>query len=528
MSIPDVRTGVPPVSARGPRAGAITALAVLCAVLAGAAVLAATRLGIGATPDTGHYLATADNVLQGRGYVRLGPETMASWPPLYPTLLAGFRLVGLDMLTGARLLNALLLALCAAAAVFWVARRTRALPWAAAAGLAVALSPPVVYSASLAVTDAPFACLVLLALWRLDVWLDTPRPATLAGSVALMAAAALLRYNGVVLIATAMLTIVALAPLPFWRRITAAAIAGAAAALPLALWFARNLLVTGTLAGPRVGSEYGVLEAGADAGYTVLSWLVPYRVLLTSRWTGLALLVLLLGALAAAAWRLKGQALGRTAATNVLFVTCFLGFMIFTFTQVSIDPLADRMLAPVYIPLVVASIATAAALFAGAPARLRMPVTAVGGLAVLLVLAVVGSRTAASVRESWAEGPGGAAHSNFNTDAWRASPTLQWAGQHLRNDMVFASAPAALYIATGANSRPMPRKHARRSPGVPHDRLPDLREQVARAGGAYLVVVEEHVPNHTFTLDELAAEFVIERVHAAADGAIYRLTPRGR
>src|SRR5687768_16443147 len=58
---------------------------VLAGVVATAVVLAGTRLGIGATPDSGHYLATAENVLAGRGFVRLGGEIMASWPPLYPT-----------------------------------------------------------------------------------------------------------------------------------------------------------------------------------------------------------------------------------------------------------------------------------------------------------------------------------------------------------------------------------------------------------------------------------------------------------
>ena len=64
----------------------LSILVAAAALLAAALILVATRLGAGATPDTGHYLATADNVLAGRGFVRMGPEIMASWPPLFPAV----------------------------------------------------------------------------------------------------------------------------------------------------------------------------------------------------------------------------------------------------------------------------------------------------------------------------------------------------------------------------------------------------------------------------------------------------------
>ena len=499
-------------------------VATLLAIAAAALVLAATRLGAGATPDTGHYLATADNVLAGRGFVRVGPEIMASWPPLYPAVLAAFGAIGVDMLAGARVFNAAMLAICAAVCVWWVAARTESLAWGAAAGAAVAVSPPLLYSATLALSDAPFAALQVLALWQLDAWLHDHRRSTLIGCITFLALACLMRYNGVVLVATAALAALALARMPAPRRIVAAALIGAASLAPLALWIARNLRLTGTPAGPRVPSQYPLADAVADAGYTVMSWFVPYRVLTTSRWTGALLLSLLIVALAALAMRAARQPRGRTAVVCVTFLVLFLGFMILTFTRVSVDPLADRMLAPVYVPLVVATATAVSALALRAAPRLMLAVPALAA-AVLLAL-VVGSRTAHVVLDSWRNGPGGAAHSNFNTYEWRSSPTLRWAGQHLREELVFASTPAALYIATGVHSRPMPRKHARRSPGVPHDRLPALREDVARRGDAYLVVSEGHVPSHTFTLEELGSAFVVERVQTFADGSVYRLTPR--
>lgn len=46
---------------------------------------AATRLGLGVTPDSGHYLAVADNLVAGHGFVRLGSEIMEA--AVHPSIL---------------------------------------------------------------------------------------------------------------------------------------------------------------------------------------------------------------------------------------------------------------------------------------------------------------------------------------------------------------------------------------------------------------------------------------------------------
>lgn len=91
---------------------------------------------------------------------------------------------------------------------------------------------------------------------------------------------------------------------------------------------------------------------------------------------------------------------------------------------------------------------------------------------------------------------------------------------------MFASSPAALYIATGLDARPMPRKHARRSPGIPYDSLEELHAEVIADGDAYLVVSDGHVPSHVFSLGELGAVFIVHEVKDFEDGTIYRLLPR--
>ena len=497
----------------------------LAGVIATAVVLAGTRLGIGATPDSGHYLATAENVLAGRGFVRLGGEIMASWPPLYPTLLAIIGWLGLDMLQGARILAAVLTGALTVVATRWIAIRLGSSAWTAFAGICLALGPPLVYSGSLALSDLPFIFLQVAALRLLDGWLTHGRASRLIACAVCLALACLTRYNGVVLVATVALSILMLAHRPLLVRVRIAALTAIAAAAPLALWLVRNYRLTGAPAGPRVPSETGVLEHATDAGYTVMSWFVPYRVLTVTDIAGLVLTTLAVVVILAVAVRYRRQAEARMALVCAVFVVLFLGFMVVTSALMAMDALTQRMMAPVYVPLLLAATACAALLVRQAPAPRRRLAAAAAALGAVVVAVVITSRTGLEIHDSWHNGPGGVTHSNFNTDAWRSSPTLQWAGEHLRDELVFASSPAALYLATGADSRPMPRKHARRNPGVPYDDLSKIRDEIAAAGEAYLIVNKRSVPTNVFPVEELSPTLHVERIQTFPDGSIYRLRP---
>ena len=483
--------------------------------------LAATRLGAGATPDTGHYLAVAQNLLDGRGYVRLGPEIMASWPPLYPTVLAAGKLVGLDPLVWARILNAALFAGCVFIVVIWVGEGTRSRAAAAAAGALAALGAPLVYVSSLALTELPFITAVLAALHSLDAWAHRQTRRNMAWCIAWTAVACLIRYQGLALVGTLATSAVLLGQGPLVRRLLTAGAASVVSALPLAAWLLRNALLTGQPMGPRFASEYGLAEAAADLGRNAMSWFVPWRILLAHQYAGILLLV---GACAAALiLSRRREEAWRAVVICVTFAAGFAAMMLAAVTRTSMDPLADRILSPLYPCLVIAAVIAATQGVRALPsAPFRAAASALllaGGL--LSVLA----RTGPQVAESWREGPGGAAHSNFNTAEWRASPTLHWARENVRG-LAFASTPAALYLVSGVDSRPMPRKHARRSPNVPMDRLADLHRDVAAAGSAYLVISEDHVPSHAFSLRELEEAFTLSEVARFADGVVYVMRPR--
>jgi hypothetical protein len=497
-------------------------LAVPWVILAVALSLAATRLGAGATPDTGHYLAAAQNLLDGRGYVRLGPEIMASWPPAYPTMLAAGQLLGIEPLTWARALNACLLAICVALVVLWVWNRTESRAAAAAAGAMTSVGPPLLYVSTLALTELPFIAAVLTALYALDAWVQRPARRYLLLCAIAAAVACLIRYQGLALIATIALIVVALGREPLTARVKRAVFVGGTSLLPLGIWLIRNVWLTGEPLGPRFPSEYSLVTAIADLGRNAMSWFVPWRILLAHPFAGATLLAAFFVMTALVTFR--HRQMRRTAAVCLAFAGAFAVMMLAAATRTAMDPLADRILSPMFVPLVVAAVVAATVLLRAAirPVVVRR---SAGALLTGLCMAILLARTVPETLLSWREGPGGAAHSNFNTERWRASPTLLWARDHVRG-LAFASSPAALYLVGGVDARPMPRKHARRSPNVPMDRLADLHRDVSAAGSAYLVVADDHVPSHTFSLDELSAVFRLSEAARFHDGAVFLMHPK--
>ena len=69
-------------------------------------LLSTSRYGVGLSSDSTEYISAARGLLAGQGYVCHDGSPYTGWPPLFPTLLAGIGLTGIDPTTAARFLNA--------------------------------------------------------------------------------------------------------------------------------------------------------------------------------------------------------------------------------------------------------------------------------------------------------------------------------------------------------------------------------------------------------------------------------------
>ncbi len=225
----------------------------LLAALGSGVVLAATRHGAGASPDSVVYIGVARNLLAGRGLTEpFGAELdtpLTRYPPLYPVLLAAGGPVGVDPLVTSRWLAALL----AGANVFLAGLALRSLlpfsRWLPLIGsLLVLTGYPLLAMHSMAWSEPLFLLLSFLGLFLLAAHLDRGRTATLVGAGLLIGLAFLTRYAAIPFLAAGVLGLLFMGRRPVVRRLGSAALFTVLAALPTALWTVRNVAVADTAA----------------------------------------------------------------------------------------------------------------------------------------------------------------------------------------------------------------------------------------------------------------------------------------
>ncbi len=237
------------------RPGRFTLLLAAAAGLgAGLVFLRLASYGPGMLSDGLTYIMTARNLLAGDGldgywgqYVYL--------PPLYPVMLAGGGLFGLDPYAFAGPLNAVLFGLTVLAAGWWLRRHLHSRFLWLWGCFSIALAPPLTEIASHALSESAFILFVTLALTQIDAHLRSGGRAALVRAAAFSALACLTRYMGVsvILAVVALLLAARVAPREKMKRI---AVYTLIAAAPVGLWMLRNFLVVGSMTGERWRAPY--------------------------------------------------------------------------------------------------------------------------------------------------------------------------------------------------------------------------------------------------------------------------------
>ena len=308
--------------------------------------------------DAVYYITVARSLLAGDGLVGLGGVPLTTQPPLYPALLAGGGLFGLDPYAVAGPLNAVLFGLTVLAAGWWLRRRLHSRFLWLWGCFSIALALPLADVASQALSESAFILFVTLALTQIDVHLDGGGRASLMRAAACSAAACLTRYMGAsVIVAVVPLLLAArVAPREKMKRI---AVYTLLAAAPVGLWMLRNFLLVGFTTGERGWGFYSLPFIADEA----------LRIAVGAGWlVGLTAPVLL--ALAAAAGhalrrrsqRKSGAPVAAQVARGPLrvcggFALAYLMLLAAALMSGGAwDGLPERFLAPVYVPLLCAAL----------------------------------------------------------------------------------------------------------------------------------------------------------------------------
>ena len=332
-------------------------VAAAAAAAAGLVLLRQAGYGPGMSWDAVNYVTAARNLLAGAGLVDLMPPYVY-WPPLYPALLAGGGLFGVDPYAVAGPLNVVIFGLTVLVAGWWLRRRLHSRFLWLWGCFSIALALPLAEMASQAMSESAFILFVTLALTQIDAHLDGGGRASLMRAGAFSAAACLTRYMGAsVIVAVVPLLLAArVAPREKMKRI---AVYTLLAAAPVGLWMLRNFLLVGSMTGER-GRVFYSLPYIADEALRIA----------VEDWWLVGLTAPLLLALAAAAGqalrrrsqRKSGASVAAEVAWGPLRVCGGFAFAYLTLLVAALmaggsrSGLDWRYLAPAYVPLLFAAL----------------------------------------------------------------------------------------------------------------------------------------------------------------------------
>lgn len=244
--------------------------------------------GIGVSPDSVAYIASARSLVAGEGLsVPNGmgePSPMTHFGPLYPGLLALLGFLGLDGVIAAKFLSALFLGalLFIAAGLVYYATPKGSVAFHLAPLLLLA-SEDILEVHRYAFSEPLFFVLTSLGLFAFTRYLLVNERGPLITALGFLGLAALTRYAGLAAVPTLFLGLILFRKTKPLKRLLSAATISLLAAFPLALWFLRNWIRSGNPTNRGFAFHPISMERLKGGLATVSNWILPGRITGTPR-----------------------------------------------------------------------------------------------------------------------------------------------------------------------------------------------------------------------------------------------------
>ncbi len=435
-------------------------------------MLWATTQGPGVSPDSTIYLAAAQSVLDGAGFLVQG-EPMTHYPLVYPLALSVVGFSGIDLLKAARILHVMLFGLNVGLFGFAVCLfGGRKFVVSTCATLTFMLMCPVLHIHSMAWSESLFLTFSLMGFIMLSRYIVRPRVTSLLVASVMIGLAMVTRYVGVTLFPPLLFGILFMTDADAGRRLRDAAIGGLVACMPFGGWLLRNSCVSESatsrsfavhLAGPShvkqlIDTLYDAALPIQVSGHVKLLHLVVFGVLLC--W----------GFFITFRHRKeKGRrqdAFG-FATLLVLFSAVYIAFLFATISFADANtPLDGRMLFPVISFLLLATVL----LVMSASDALRQPCICWGLIgAMLFSLSINMSESVPFILKAHRRGQG------YTAEAWQSSEMLAAIGELPANRKIYSNGADVIRFRTGKSAESIPAKLFKRT----RHPNPNYEEQLA-------------------------------------------------
>jgi hypothetical protein len=466
--------------------------------------------GIGASTDTVTYLSVARSLLKGRGFVGMDGTPMVEFPPLYPFMLSvAIAVLPVSPLEAVRWVSIVSAGWCSGLAIVLVLSLLRTFLTKAIGLLLVLFALPLWSVYVMGWSEPPFIALNLLLIYALSYCICHPVTKNVVWASVLTALGTLTRYMGVVSVAVGAAGLMLANSLPRQVKYKYLLEYSLLSLLPLTLWLVRNYILSGTLMGERVPSARTFWTNWQDCCRVVDGWFFPGA--------AVVIIPLMVGGLILS-WMAYRCTAERTQKTRyaVLFlvglcVVVYVVVLLGSASRVAFDALDDRLLSPIYVPLLL--------LVLGSYERLcdiwphgAVRLIAAMLLVVLMVCSVL--HGVALLRETRSTGM------DFTASSWRKSPALAYVREHSLKPL-FTNCPEAVYLHTGKAASLLPRRFYYATHLPVQEDIGDFAEQVQEAGEVYVLWFNDEPTDYLYSPRDLASRFSLRLERRFPDADLF-------
>ncbi len=488
--------------------------------------------GPGVMYDSVAYVSAAESLLAGEGFYLFDGVPLASWPPLFPSLIAFVSLVGIDTHNAARFINAGVFGGIVILSATWLFALLRARYLAYLASVAVLLSPAMAHITSYILSE-PIYILFSLAFIRIMASeLETPNGANLLLAAIFAGLAVSTRFIGVTVIGTGGLLLLFQPNIRLMPRLKRCIIFGVVASAPFLSWLAYNYFLTGKPMGYRPRGGETLPEVAQQLALTLESWYLPGANL--QGWAlALAALVPSLAMATAlfVAWRRLRTIENGWYYIHVLpliiYTTMLAGLVFNSALTTPVGNLQDRTLSPAYLPvflLFFVAIDRSLPVPPSFAALYKVPRLAVTVLAIVAWLIwFQGNKLYLDMRNNLEYGAGDLASIHWHTEFMSYLKNKRLKGY------VFSNHPMALYYHTGIKSHLSPRvKSAGVDNNIRKTELAYFHSRLERHSAAFLVWFDFDHSKSLIDIAELRDLVVMRPMHRVRGGTLYTVYKKKR
>jgi hypothetical protein len=494
------------------------------------------RYGAGLATDGARYLSTAESLIHGKGFTEYLGIPLTQFPPFYSIIIALIAFVTrADIFIIAQYLNILTFGLVIwLSGIFFCRLFPENILYAYIGSTIFVLSLSLIRIASNILSDLLFLALTITFLIAATNYLESPSRRNLYQLGALCAISPLLRYVGLVHVATAWLLILILQRREFLKGLLKAAIFAILTSLPTLLWvYFHNYLQTGILFGVRLPpNPRGNFDTTVEKA---IHWFVPYSITdKVPEWMIIAIIaIILVTGNSIITWKNCGRQITNSKfLPNLIFLLLYMLVLVFNVSYSEVRwPFMDRIhiiILPSLMALMFMTIQELMPFYIRKVSpRILQPIAVV---VFILWLAYPANNIQKYLRNGYINGET-SEYNLYNTRALKESGISEFVSSLpiTESDKVYSNYEPAAWFYARHMIQKLPQGPVRPEQPDPEEVWKKYPGWPGRDGAGYVIWMKQlGFKEYVLTPEQLASKADLELLFTSKQGDVYRITPTSR